>query len=115
MSYFYYNVIIFSKGLFCLKKILLFCEQFWLFFQNVQNMYCLFFLNYFLYLATVMCALMHFLKFNFKTQVSKGQGPGTEKFFEAPAAAPLLFNKLWLRLRSSSRFASAILLSSLRF
>ena len=27
------------------------------------------------------------------------QGPGDEQFFEAPATAPLLFNKLWLRLQ----------------
>ena len=26
------------------------------------------------------------------------QGPGTQKFSEAPALAPLLFNKLWLQL-----------------
>ena len=43
------------------------------------------------------------------------QGPGAEKFCDAPAPALLLFNKLELRLRFSSRCAPSILLSSLRF
>ena len=37
--------------------------------------------------------------YKFCRDISEVQGPGAEKFFETPAPAPLLFNKLWLQLQ----------------
>ena len=60
-----------------------------------------------LFLKLILRAEKKFIVFSEKRscEVGEKQGPGAEQFFDAPA--PLLFNKLWLRLQlqiSSSNF-----------